>query len=172
MPAIRIIPIKAKLFDLGKVRGELLHALVDEGKVMKARFEATTATWSGDTPRMVADVKMEARRAEVWAGPTGDAEAVEKWRRLDEGTDEHPITPRNAPYLRFPFQGRGQSYTRKTQRRWLGSRDGGQKLGPIRCFQAVTHPGNDPNEWSEQLLDEEEGPFTQAVQRAVDRALR
>ena len=164
--------IVPKGFNVGNVRKEIANALIAEGKHDREIFNKTVQAWSGVQPSMAYRTKIEATRAWVWIGPQGSDEGIEKWVRLDEGTEPHPITPRRAPKLRFPFQGVGRSYNPKTRPGWLGSRSGaGQKLGPIVSRDFVNHPGHEPRYWSITLLQQRIVPFAENIQAAVDRGL-
>lgn len=163
-----IIP---KALNVKAVRREIKVALEEEGKELKKWFEQTTATWTGEKPNFEWRRGITSSEAWVWCGPKGGNTAIEKWRRLDEGTEPHPITPKNAPALRFPWQGPKRSYHAKTTPGHLVSHPGGTKLGPMRSFKAVSHPGTEARRWSQALGDQEIGPFRDLIQAAIDRGL-
>lgn len=164
--------IVPKPFNVGKIRSEIAKALQDEGKHDREIFNKTVEAWTGATPTMAYRVKIEAQRAWVWIGPLGSDEGVEKWIRLDEGAEPHPIVARRAPKLVFPWQGPGRSYNPKTRPTWLGSRVGaGQKYGPIRKVTSVNHPGHEARYWSLTLLQQRIVPFAENIQAAINRGL-
>lgn len=170
--AVRATAIVPKGFDVGKVRSNIAKVLIDEGKKDRGEFNKTVEGWSDVTPAMVYRTGIDTREAYVWIGPSGSDAAVDKWIRLDEGTEPHPIAARNAPTLAFPFQGRGRSYNPKTRPLWMGSiRGAGQKFGPVIRPLAVNHPGNAPRYWSKTLAAQRIGPFAENIQDAVDRGM-
>ena len=169
--SIRVEAIIPKALNVKAVKQAIDAALEEEGKVLKKYFEQTTASWTGEKPNFEWRRGTTSSEAWVWCGPKGSDTAIEKWRRLDEGAEPHVITPKNAPALRFPWQGPGRSYLAKTTPGHLVSHPGGNKFGPMRSFKAVNHPGNDPRNWSIVLGEQEIGPFRDLIQEAVDRGL-
>jgi hypothetical protein len=72
--------------------------------------------------------------------------------------------------MKFPFQGVGRSYRAATfPRQFRSGRRA--KLGPGSLFQMVNHPGHEGREWSGEMAEQEAGPMTGRIQRAIDRAL-
>jgi len=168
---IKATAIVPKGFDVGKIRDEIAKVLADEGEKDKAMFNKTIDGWGGEKPTMAYETKIKSNEASVWIGPKGSESSIEKWRRLDEGTEEHDISAVNAPRLAFPYQGKGKSYLPKTKPRQFSSSGPGRKLGPIVKPKSVRHPGNEPREWSKTLGEQRIGPFAENVQAAIARGL-
>jgi hypothetical protein len=168
---VRATAIVPKGFKVPKIQREVQIALDKEGKNDKKEFDKTI-NWSGEKPKMAYETKITSKEASVWIGPKGAETAIEKWRRLDEGSPAHDISARRAPTLVFPWQGKGRSYNPKTRPTWMGSNRGaGQKFGPIRRPKLVNHPGNEPRYWSRTLAAQRIGPFAQAVQEAINKGM-
>ena len=167
---IRVIPIKAELFNVQKVMNNIEAVLLDTGKTMRTEFQKTTESWGGEKPTMGMEVEMGDKDAGVWSGPVGTESEVNKWKRLDEGTPAHDIFPRRYPYLQFPWQGKGKSYVAATSPRWFGSRKR-QKLGRMTHFYHVWHPGSEPREWSLAMAAQQHGLFAKHIQEAIDKGL-
>lgn len=169
--AVTATAIVPKGFKVDNVRREIAKVLIDEGKRDRAEFNKTVEAWTR-APAMVYETKITGQVAQVWIGPKGSAEMVQRWIWLDEGTEPHTIAARNAPTLRFPFQGKGKSYNPKTRPLWLGSVSGaGQKFGPVITPKAVGHTGNEPRYWSKTLAAQRIGPFAANIQAAVNRGM-
>lgn len=168
---IKVQVIAPKGIDVKAVKQNIDGALAQQGEELKRWFEYTTATWSGEKPTFAWRKGITGSDAWVWCGPKGSDSAIEKWRRLDEGTPEHDIVPVRAQYLRFPWQGRGRSYLAKTTVGHLVSHPGGNKLGPIQRFRAVHHPGTEARRWSIVLGEQEAMPFRDLIQDAINRGL-
>lgn len=167
---VRATAIVPKGFDAGRIRREVEYVLEKEGIDDRATFKKTIEGWKGTKPTMGYETKVTSKEASVWIGPDGGD--VDKWTRIDEGTEEHVIAARNAPTLKFPFQGKGRSYNPKTRSTWLGSVPGaGQKFGPIITPKSVLHPGTEPRYWSKTLAARRIGPFASNVQAAIARGM-
>lgn len=143
------------------------------GAAMKSIFAQTTSAWTGPKPPM--GTETDVKKGQVWSGPEGQRgeQAVEKWVGLDDGIPAHnkPIVPRTKPFMVFPFQGVGHSYTAGTKIRqfWSGPH---AKLGPYVYRKIIPHhPGTAPREWSKEMADQMKGPFQVDVQDAIDRGI-
>ncbi len=170
---IRAQAIIPGALKVNKVRAEVRKALTAEGKHDAKILSKTVSSWRGEKPDLTAfHVGWAGSKGEafVWIGPTGSDSAIAKWIRLDEGSPAHGITARNAPFMQFPFQGAGSSYTAATRPRWFGSGQS-RKHGPIVKRKHVSHPGNEPREWSIVLGKQRIGPFANNIQAAVNRGL-
>lgn len=171
---VKVIPIKAELFDSAKVMKNIEGALDKAGKRMVTRFKKTTEGWKHGAPDFKHEVEM-GKDASVWAGPVGSDDMVEKWARLDNGADPHPIDAKNAPYMVFPFQGPGRSYSSSTQPRIFRSK-GWEKVGPVLHTKHVEHPGFVAREWSQAQVEiETDSPnsdFMKDLQAAIDEGLK
>ena len=166
---IRIEPIYATPLEVDKAIAEIGKALDETGKHMAARFTTTTAAWQGIAPEMKSEVEMGGEAA-VWAGPDGSDEAIDKWKRLDEGVEPRVIAAKHGRYMKFLWQGPGQSYTASTKVRqfWSGRRE---KHGDNWYPKVVHHPGHEAREWSDEMIKQELEPFAKRVQAAIDNAL-
>lgn len=163
---IRVLPIKAEVFDVEKVRKGLEAALVKSGKRMTERFNRTVQEWKAPA-KMGYEVEMGDHGAIVWSGPTTE---IENWARLDDGSPPHDIVPKNGPYLIFPFQGVGRSYASSTKPRIFGSMRWA-KFGPITRFTHVSHPGHEPRGWSIDNANLEMDVLPGEVQDAIDKGM-
>jgi len=164
-----IIPKQA--LNVPKVQKEVGGVLDKVGKYGQKQFEKTTSSWTEGAPIFTHLAWRQAGSLYLWIGPGGSAELVMKWRRIDEGSKGKRFGPRNAPYLRFPFQGRGNSYKAATRKRHFGSSQR-KKYGPVTNFSQVDHPGiREPREWSIALGEKLIGPLARDVQDAVTRGL-
>lgn len=168
---IKVQAIVPKGINVKAVKQNIDGALAEQGEELKKYFGYTTATWSGEKPTFEWRKGITGGDAWVWCGPKGSDTAIEKWRRLDEGTSDHDILPVRAQYLRFPWQGPKRSYLPKTTVRQLVSHPGGTKLGPMRSFRAVHHPGTEAREWSIVLGEQERGPFRDRIQNGINQGL-
>ena len=171
---IKVIPIKAEAFDSAKVMKNIGESLERSGKRMQKKFAETIKNFTEETvenPTMDYEVEVGDKDASVWAGPRGSERAVEKWSRLDNGSMyPHVILPRRATYLKFPFQGVGDSYIPSTTPRQFSSTRR-QKLGPYVYRRSVWHPGFEARMWSDQMAIEELPELAKDVQEAIDKGL-
>lgn len=161
--------IPKKVWSDRAVAKAINDALEETGKELDRQFTRTVESWSDEKPTFTHTVGGTGGRAFVHSFPSG--QFVEKWVRLDEGTEEHDITPHGDYPLRFPWQGPGRSYLAKTTVGHLVSHPGGNKLGPIRSFRKVRHPGTEPRRWSEVLGEQEIGPFRDRILAAIEKGL-
>ena len=172
---IRIIPIKAELFDSAKVMKEIEGALDKSGKRMQKKFAKTIEGWTGeriDNPTMEYEVETGDKDASVWSGPSGSEMAVNKWKWLDEGRDAQDIPPGALGYMAYPWQGKGRSYKASTRPRSFSS-GAKQKLGPrSRVYHSVHHDPIEPRMWSDQMAIEELPELAKDVQEAIDEGLK
>jgi hypothetical protein len=170
---VKVIPIKAEVFDSAKVMANIEKALDNSGKRMETGFSETIKLWTDIKPKMKHEVEMGGNEASVWAGPTGTEDEVKKWDMLDNGVPyPHPILPKaSGGYLKFPFQGVGESYIPSTTPRQFSSTRR-QKLGPYVYRRSVWHPGFEAREWSLTMADQEVPILTKDVQEAIDEGLK
>ena len=151
--------IKARKLKEDAVRLELLNALRAEGRQTAKEYEKTTASWKGKKPRFSSQISLTRSEAAVLTGPTGDAQAVEKWRRLDEGVKA----------LRF----RGGPYQAKTQPRVIGSRGGGPSGAYVfRKWARHLPHGIEAREWSVVIQKRRRRRFTRRMVGAMNRGLK
>jgi len=165
--------IKATKLREDAVRLELLNALRAEGRQTAKEYEKTTATWKGKKPRFSSQISLTRTEAAVLTGPTGDAEAVEKWRRLDEGVppDGKIIVPVNPGVKALRF--RGGPYQAKTQPRVIGSRGGGPSGAYVfRKWARHLPNGIEAREWSVVIQQRRRRRFTQRMVGAMNRGLK
>ncbi|RPJ40147.1 MAG: hypothetical protein EHM35_00650 [Planctomycetaceae bacterium] len=164
---IRVQAIKAKALNVKAVQREVQKALEETGKILQKEFGKTTESWQGAKPTFQVTTGGMASRAFVHCFPGGDEEGVEKWVRLDEGTEHnYPIAARKAPMLVYQSE-----FSPKTTPGSLSSKGGG-KSGPYdRRRKQVIHPGVDPRNWSQTLGEQEEDAFADRIQAAVEKGL-
>lgn len=179
MAIIRFHPIARNLnaFDPRKVTRAMEDALADVGKIIKADFEKTTATWNAAGtdgkpipgglpkfgtfgPRMVGEAMM----LEV-------STQHSVYYYLNFGTRSHLIKARRSKVLRFRTQGRG-SYRAKTRQAWLGSQGGGPR-GPWTMRPRVDHPGNYARGWDITITNKQSSraELSKAMNRRIRDAL-
>lgn len=171
---IKATAISPKPFNVGKIRSNIAKVLIEEGKQDCAAFNKTIEGWSGEMPAFFYETQIKGSELSVWIGPKGSKSAVEKWRRIDEPgrAVRHTISARNAPTLRFPWQGPRKSYDAKTTPQQFSSSGPGQKLGRMVTPKTVDHPGiYEPRQWSITLANQRIGPFAAAIQDAINRGL-
>lgn len=166
---VRVQAIVPKPFDVGKLRSELARALQEEGKRDRAEFNKTVEGWKGETPTMAWETKINASEAWVWIGPKGSESSIEKWRRIDEGVEEHEINSQT--WMIFNWQGRGISYDAKTTPRKFSSSGPGKKIGPVIKTKHIGAHYITAREWSQTLADQRAGPFANDIQAAINRGL-
>lgn len=172
---VKVIPIKAELFDSAKVMKNIGGALERSGKRMQKKFSKTIEGWTGErieNPKMEYEVEMGDKDASVWAGPSGSEMAVNKWKWLDEGRDAQDIPPGALGYMAFEWQGKGKSYKASTRPGSFSS-SAKQKLGPVsRVYHSVHHDPIEPRAWSDQMVIEELPELTKDIQTAIDEGLK
>jgi hypothetical protein len=166
---VRAEAIVPEGFKVDKVRSEVSKVLIAEGKKDRATLNKTVEGWRSETPAMVYETKITAKEASVWIGPKGGAWSVQKWVQIDEGTEPHDIV--SSTWMRFPYQGRGQSYLAKTKPRQFSSSGPGQKLGPYTKTKVVRGHSIEAREWSKTLAEKRIEPFADAVQDAVNKGM-
>ena len=151
-----------------KIQKEIQGALDSEGRRDQKEFAKTVEGWSS-APRMTYETQIKADEASVWIGPSGSEEMVDKWRRIDEGTEPRSWT--SATTMVFPFQGRGQSYIAKTKPRQFSSAGSWKKLGPITRTHNIHDHSIEAREWSKTLGEQRIKPFADDIQQAINRGL-
>ncbi len=171
---VKVIAIKAELFDVEKVMKNIESALDNSGKRMQQKFAKTIEGWTGErieNPTMEYEVEMGSKDAAVWAGPSGSEMAVNKWKWLDEGRDAQDKPPGALGYMAYPWQGKGNSYKASTKPRQFSS-GAKQKLGTrSRVYHSVHHDPIEPREWSLEMADQEVPLLTKEIQEAIDEGL-
>ena len=165
---VKAYAISPKPLDVGKLQKEIQAALDNEGRRDEKELAKTVDGWSS-APRMTHETEIKASMAAVWIGPSGTDEMVEKWRRIDEGVEEHPIDSQTM--MVFPWQGRGMSYDAKTKPRQFSSGSSWTKKGPTRRTKHINAHYITAREWSKTLAEQRIGPFADDIQKAIDRGL-
>lgn len=92
------------------------------------------------------------------------------YRFLNDGTKEHDITPKRAPFLRFRWDGKG-SYGAKTTPRVIGSKPARYPKTWQRR-QRVRHPGNEARKFDETIQKQEAPVFLRNVRAATPKVAR
>jgi len=165
---IKATAISPKPFDIRKLEAEIGKALTEEGKRDAKTLSKTTEGWSS-APPMGYTIELKAKEASVWIGPWGTPELIDKWRRIDEGMEEHPIDSDTT--MIFPWQGVGRSYTAKTTPKQFSSSSTSTKHGPIRRTKHIKAHYITPREWSKTLAEQRIEPFADSIQEAINRGL-
>jgi hypothetical protein len=166
---VKATAIVPKGFDVGKIKGEIDAALEQEGVNDRAILNKTIEGWDGEKPTMAYETQIKSNEASVWIGPKGSESSVEKWRRIDEGTEERGWTSANT--MVFPWQGYRNSYDAKTRPRQFSSGGPGTKHGTTRRTKTIKRHSIDAREWSKTLGEQRIKPFAENVQAAIDRGI-
>lgn len=168
--------IKAKKLQYAAVQREILKELRGEAKDVEAELDKTVATWD-KAPKFESIIDIDRKgNISILTGPIGDAELVQIWNWLDEGTKPHIIVPKQPGVypLRFIWDGPG-SYKAKTEPKMIGSTAGGA-TGDVVFFHKVKHPGTEPRLWSLTVQQRRRKRYTRrmikATQRGLERAKR
>lgn len=136
-----IVPAIEKVLDTAADRNE-------------ARFNATTATWTGSPKAKTESTKLQRT--------TGVDD--ERWDYVVNGTRAHIIRPRRANGV-LAFQ---TGYNRKTQPRVFGSSSGGASGGMVYARE-VRHPGNEAGEHNLLAAEIESDLLPKDVNEAIQR---
>lgn len=163
MPVILVKPIYAKPIDKDGVRLELLNALRKEGTATKREMEKTVTTWTNPPNFETSNISLEGGNARVEVSPSGDAEAVQHWIWVDEGTRAHIIRPRGPWRLRFQ-----SGYRAKTKIRQIASYVGGA-TGPVVYAKQVKHPGTRARKFRSEIARKRKHDFERAMRDAAER---
>lgn len=135
------------------------------------RFNAVVANWK-HRPDFRARKVLGAEAYRLYVYPAGSEEAKQIWRWNVEGTRAHPIAARNAPYLRFKWNGPG-SYAAKTGPggKWYGG-PGRVIGGRWYALPEVHHPGTAPRAWPTVIGKQLQHFYARTIENAWRRALR
>lgn len=164
--AFSAIPIKPPGLKVDAVRLEILNALRKEGREQIKLLNQTTAGWSGAKPTFEQQVSLAGGDAMLLVGPGGDAEGVQKWVWLNEGTRRHWVGPRRAKLLRFQV-----GYNRSTTPRKLSSQRGGS-FGPFAYSKGHFVSGITAREWIIVIYEQRHIPMRQSINEALARGLK
>lgn len=156
-------PIKPRRIKVDQVRLNLLNAMRSEARAVKRELEKTTATWKGSKPTFKFLISLKGGDAVILIGPGGNIKGTQKWVWLDEGTEEHPIEAKNAPFLVFRD---GRGFTPKTKVRQFSS-GVGASTGAFVSKKEVTHPGIDAREWSIEIVKLRKNKFSKSMIKAA-----
>lgn len=165
---ITLKSIKPKKLNVGSFRTAMLNAVEAEGMFQQRELRKTTATWTGAKPSFDSLTSIKGGDLTVITGPSGNAEGIQKWTWLDEGTRAHVIRPRRAKRLRFQRGG----FRAKTSVGKLESGAGRPASGPVIYSKGVRHPGTKARGWAALLSKRRQAPFRQRVFDALDRAAK
>lgn len=149
------------------------QSLEDFKQRMEVEFMKRTEGWQPEhKPEISSYVIISGDAAILTVYVKGNAEMWERVSTL--GAEPRIIVPRpeRGPkaMLRFPFQGRGASYTPHTTvgGGWGGS---GEKHGPPTTFYYVNWPGFEPRHFEEKILAENIDEFRKEVSNALRRKI-
>lgn len=156
--------IKPQRLKVGAFRLEILNALRKEGTVHRQKLKPTVSTWK-NPPEFESLISTAPQGSlAVLTGPTGDEDAVLHWLWTDQGTEAHPITARNAPFLKF-----NQNFIPATSPGKFSSTQAAS-WGPMATKITVNHPGTKARGWTETLSKERKKPFERAIFGAMKKA--
>ena len=112
-------------------------------------------------PEFETRVTITSNEIRMYMYPTGDN--AKYWTWTSRGTKPHPIDAKNAPYPVF----RGQ-YNPKT---WKGGIWGGPGVatGLWSKKKHVDHPGTEPREFEEWIMNEIKADFRREIENAFNR---
>lgn len=137
------------------------------------QFEEIVADWK-HKPDFKARKYIRADSIQIAVYPAGEHKLI--WKYVSRGTRRHKIRAKNAPFLVFPWGGKG-SYRPKTRPssgiagpsfRGLGKVVGGKTVR----FKEVDHPGNKPRKFEEWIADREKDWYSREMENAWRRILR
>lgn len=162
---------KAALEDITNIVIEDLHRTMRETITPELldRFETITDSWDHKVSfTFVANTTPKEISVEVF--PTGNNAQI--WQYVNDGTDPHVITPKNASVLAFTWGGPG-SYNPKTRKGVLapisggGSVSGGKKV--FRPF--VNHSGYEGRELNKAIADDYLPDFRRHIENSFRRTV-
>lgn len=155
--------IKPKTPNVRLAMQIVIDAIEKETELHRTTLDRTTENWT-TRPRMETDSRYEGDDYVATTAPTGDKDAVDRWKWTDQGTKEHKISARRAPMLRFK-----SGYKPRT-RRGLFSSGVSQRFGDDVSTFSVKHPGTKSRNWSVNLTKRREKPFATRIDKAMQRA--
>lgn len=154
----RVTPIKPGIYDVSRVRGNIIEALRDEGRDTLLPLSITIQNWN-DPPRMSFQITQTADMAMMEAGPTPKtSHQAKKWFWLNYGT--------RVRYARL-----SRDWVSKTSPGSLRSGFGrGQVLK--RGYKAGRHKGIDPRGWVDIIEKMRAKRFRARIALAIATGLR
>ena len=169
---IRFTRSRKRFINYPVVRDEMFktHDTVIKPVFVKA-FKDIVANWS-NRPDFQTRTNLNQDSITLSVFPAGDAKAKQIWTWNVEGTKPHPIAAKNAPFLVFPWGGKG-SYMAKTGPggSWYGG-PGTVANAQIVRMRQVMHPGTKPRDWPKVIREQQQGFYSRSVENAWRRALR
>jgi hypothetical protein len=134
-------------------------------------FDRIVANWA-NRPGFAARKYLTSDSFSINIFPTGSEEVKNIWWYNVLGTRPHPIRPKDAPMLVFPWGGPG-SYMSKTGPggKWYGG-PGTVNNATLRFSMGVQHPGTAPRNWTKLAAEEFKPIYSRTVENAWRRALR
>lgn len=170
--AVRFNRTRRKFYKYALVKQEIVGTHEQDIKPTFLKdFRDIVSNWS-NRPGFQARKVLTADAFRLYVYPTGPENVKQIWQWNVEGTRPHPITPKNAPRLRFQWGGPG-SYLPKTGPggAWYGGP--GTVIGGSEVFSlGVMHPGTDPRNWPQVIAEKRKRYYSKTVENAWRRALR
>jgi hypothetical protein len=144
--------------NVSKMKHEFIELMRDMGEGIREEFEDTTKTWNTavrfDPSTTVPKVGTDSIVAETYT-----ENQVYDW--VSEGTESHPIFPRNAKALAFPG-----TFVPKTFPGIINS--GAGFSGPVDQFRNwVGHPGVEARKFDRTIAVRQEKIFKESLKRTM-----
>lgn len=159
----KLTPIIPRPLNISGLQHALIDGMRDMGERIREEFEDTTKTWEHQPtwePKTTIPV-ISADAIQVTT-ETGDS----RYRWVSEGTQSHPIYPRNAKVLAFPG-----TFIPKTSPGIIGSGVG--MSGPVdQVRNWVAHPGVEARKFAETIAKNNKNNFSITMGRAMKVAAR
>ena len=134
------------------------------GERWGAYYKRVTEQWAGK-PQFDIKVTFNGRKYSLTIVPKG--EFADRWIWVDEGTDPHIIRPKKPGYpLRFK-----SGYNAKTAPIAQANVGDGRSFGSTVSKYFVSHPGNEPREFSSAAARQIEPGFLDGLDNAVIRGI-
>lgn len=147
---------------------EIINECAAMAQDIKKSEEDVMANWVNKAQVTVTQ-KTEGGKTVFHIAPTGDK--AKYWAWVSAGVKRRFIVPRNFPYLKFRYRGKGISYIPKTYPvgGWGGP---GTYQGPKhKFFDGVDWPGIEARDFEDQIWRAYKPTFDIRVNAAFERAL-
>lgn len=160
---IKLTPIIPKPLNVSMMKQQFINAMRDVGEEIRENFDDTVKTWN-KPPRWEPASLVPKVGIDVIAVETSTEDKKYGW--VSEGTESHPIFPRNAKTLAFPGR-----FIPKTFPGIINSGPGFS--GPVDEFRNwVAHPGVEARKFDKEIAQKMEKNFKISIQRAMALASR
>lgn len=146
-----------------EIAKEIEFELRDTGQEIKGKAEKVVREWT-HRPTFRATYSTHAAIQSVKIVPQGKHKLL--WYYVDLGTRPHPITAKNAPFLKFQV-----GYSARTAVGAKSAQGTGQKFGAWAQVITVDHPGTEARDFSKTFMNELSPSFEDRINAAVKRGL-